>query len=111
MISSKHRFHGQNDLRFVYRRGKTIRTKYCQLKYTINPRREDYRASVVVSKKVAKNATVRNRIRRRMYEQVRLIAPKYLKNHDVVITVYDQGLAIYDSKELEVLVSRLLKSL
>lgn len=111
MISSSFRFHGQNGLRFVYRKGESIRTKHCAAKYIVNTRSETYRVSVVVSKKVAKSAPIRNRIRRRLYEQVRIFAPKYLKNHDVVITVFDQELAVIPSVQVEQLVQRILKSI
>lgn len=67
--------------------------------------------SVVVSKKVSKIAPIRNRIRRRLYEQFRLHAPEYLKNHDVVVTVFDQELAILPAAEIEQLVLRVLKSI
>jgi len=111
MISSKYRFHGQNGLRFVYRRGEVVRTKYCAAKYVVNTRTDTYRVSVVISKKVAKSAPVRNRIRRRIYEQVRIYAPQYLKNHDVVITVFDQELAVLPSPQIEQLIQRILKSI
>lgn len=110
MIASKYRFHGQNGIRFVYRRGTTIRTKHCAVKYITNNRSDTYRVSVVISKKTARTAPMRNRIRRRIYEQVRVLAPKYLKNHDVVITVFDQDLAIAPAKEVEELVKRILKT-
>ena len=111
MIASQYRFHGQNGIKFVYRKGQVIRTKHCAAKYLVNSRNETYRVSVVISKKTAKTAPMRNRIRRRLYEQVRVLAPLYLKNHDVVITVFDQDLAIAPAKEVEQLVKRLLKEI
>ncbi len=111
MISKDHRFAGQNGLLYVYRKGKTIRTKYCAIKFVVNKRRESWRVAVVVSKKVAKSAPHRNRIRRRIYEQVRLYAPQYLKNHDVVVTVYDANLESIDSEVVQKLVSGFLKEI
>ena len=111
MISSQYRFHGQNGIKFVYRRGSSIRNKYCVAKYVVNSKTSTYRVGVVISKKVAKAAPVRNRIRRRIYEQVRLQAPKYLENHDVVITIFDSSLAVIPATEIEQLVKRLLKSI
>lgn len=110
MIASKYRFHGQHGLLYVYRKGLTIRTKHCQAKFTVNPKRTDYRVSVVVSKKVAKSAPIRNRIRRRLYEQVRVQAAKYLSNQDIVITVFDPELAVCDASVVEALINRILKS-
>jgi ribonuclease P protein component len=111
MIASKYRFHGQNGLLYVYRKGHTIRTKHCAVKFVINQRRDSYRVAIVISKKSAKSAPIRNRIRRRLYEQIRLQAPKYLKNHDVVITVFDPELAVSPPSEVSNLVHRLLKSI
>ena len=108
MIASDNRFHGQNGLKYVYRKGRTVRTKFAQAKFTVNKFRTEYRASVVISKKVAKSAVVRNRIRRRIYEQVRIQAPHYLKNHDVVITIYDASLAVCESVVIEDLIKKIL---
>lgn len=111
MIASEYRFHGQSGLLYVYRKGSTIRTKHMQAKYVRNSRRDSYRVSVVISKKVAKSAPLRNRIRRRLYEQLRLQAPKYLTNHDVVITVYNPELAVLPAPEIKQLIERILRSI
>ncbi len=88
MLAKKHRFHGHSSLNYTYRRGETSRSPYCAIRYT-KGKLDEYRVAVVVSKKVAKAAPKRNRIRRRVYEVVRLLAPKYLVNEDVVITIFD----------------------
>lgn len=111
MIATENRFHGQNGLRYVYRKGKTVRTKYAQAKFTVNKFRTDYRLSVVISKKVAKSAVVRNRIRRRMYEQLRIQAPYFLQNHDVVITIYDSELSVCEPQVIAELVKKILSSI
>ena len=111
MISKAHRFEGQNGLLYVYRKGGTIRTKYAAAKFVVNKRRVDWRVAVVVSKKVAKAAPHRNRIRRRLYEQIRLLAPEYLKNHDVVITVFDAELETVPPATIEKLVLSLLSDI
>lgn len=56
--------------------------------------------AVVVSKKVNKSAPVRNRIRRRLYELVRVEAADKLSNLDIVITVFDEGVAKIPAPEL-----------
>lgn len=101
MIASKHRFHGLNSLNYVYRHGKTVRTKYFAAKYCQNKFRTDYRVSVVVSKKVSKSAPARNRIRRRLYELLRTEAGDKLPNLDIVITVFDEQVATIETKELK----------
>lgn len=101
MIPAANRFHGHNSLNYVYRHGKTVRGPLCALKYTPNRNRQTYRLAVVVSKKVAKAAVVRNRIRRRIYEAVRLHSSEIREPHDLVITVYSDTLAILPFEDLE----------
>jgi len=85
MISSLYRFHGHNSLRYVYSNGKALRSQLFTVKFVPNTRRSRPRFSVVVSKKVIKSAVGRNRIRRRLYEYVRLNIPRLNAVYDVVI--------------------------
>lgn len=101
MISVRHRFHGTNSLNFVYRRGQTLRSKYFSVKYVRNDRQDSYRLAVVVSRKVAKSAVVRNRIRRRLYELFRNEIAPNIDNIDVVISVYDAQLADLPAEQLK----------
>ncbi len=109
MISKRFRFHGLNSLRFVFKRGRTVRGAHTSLKYEPNPRREDYRLSVVVSKKVHKSAVVRNRIRRRLYEQVRLRQSLIREPYDLVLSVYSDQVADMPAQQLSAEIDELLK--
>ena len=71
MLNKKYRFHSRGGVRFVYRKGKTVRTSKMSLTSVENSRGFT-RVAVVVSKKVLKTAVGRNRIRRRVYEAIRL---------------------------------------
>jgi ribonuclease P protein component len=104
VISSTHRFHGHNSLRYVYQHGSTVRGPLTAVKSTTNERRKTYRLAVVVSKKVSKSAVRRNRIRRRLYEAVRQFEERIEKPQDIVITVFHEQLADLPAKELERLV-------
>lgn len=108
MISRSHRFHGRGSLKIVYARGETIRAGQLALRYFKNERRKSYRAAVIVSRKVSKSAVVRNRIRRRIYEIIRLLEPKMTANYDLVITVYSESLAAEDSEKLNKIVEEVL---
>jgi ribonuclease P protein component len=101
MIARTHRFHGLNSLRHVYARGQTVRGPQLAIKYIFNNKRRSYRAAVVVSRKVHKSAVVRNRIRRRIYEIVRLHEARFQKPLDMVITVFSESVAVIESRELE----------
>lgn len=104
MINRKHRFHGHNSLRFVYQNGKTVRGPLASVKSVINPRRQTYRLAVVVSKKINKSAVARNRIRRRLYETVRLLQDHIDQPYDIVITVFHEQIASITPNELKQLV-------
>lgn len=97
MIARKNRFHGHNAVSRV--RGKSVHAQNFKIFYMPNDR-QDYRMAVVVSKKTAKSAVVRNRIRRRIYEAVR--AQAVLKNqpYDVVFVVQNTVVATLPAQEL-----------
>lgn len=104
MIARAHRFHGFNALRGVYARGTTVRGQLMAIKYVANPRRNSYRAAVVVSRKVHKSAVIRNRIRRRVYEIIRLQEPDMVQPYDLVVTVYSDAVADVPASELQAMV-------
>lgn len=110
MIPKQHRFHGPNSLNFVYRKGKSVRGDCMSLRFA-GSRGDDYRLAVVVSKKVSKSAVVRNRIRRRFYEIVRV----YRKEADaawpldLVISVFEERTATMPPEELKAQVLKLLQ--
>lgn len=109
MIAKSHRFHGHNSLNYVYRHGQTVRGPLTAVKYVKNDRRQTYRVAVVVSKKVHKSAVVRNRIRRRLYEQVRLISDQIQQPYDIVFTVFHDTLAELPADEVKKLVAAQLR--
>jgi|GEM_PF-102233 len=108
MIGRKHRFHGHNSLRYVYSNGRMVRCSLGALKYAPNPRRQTYRAAVVVSKKNNKSAVVRNRIRRRIYEVIRLNTPEGCAL-DMVFTVFSDQLADAPAETLQKTIIGLLQ--
>ena len=109
MIAKLYRFHGYNALKFVYTKGKTVRSRGVSLRFSPNARRTESRLAVVVSKKVAKRAPVRNRIRRRLYETTRLRWAMIEPGYDLVLTVFDQETATMPSEKLGKIVDDLLK--
>lgn len=101
MISSEHRFHGRTSLKFVYKNGRVVRGPFFSIKYALNPKRQDYRAAVVVSRKVNKSAVVRNRLRRRLYEVLREVEGRITQPTDIVITVFSENLDELTPAKLE----------
>ena len=107
MLEQKYRFHGHGSLRFVYRQGDAIRSSLKTMKYTSNPRRKRSRFAVVISKKVIKSAVRRNRLRRRIYEIVRLEIPTLRESYDTVLMVFSGEVYNMNSEALTELVKQL----
>jgi ribonuclease P protein component len=101
MLSNNHRFHGHNTVRQVYHVGKVVRSGFGSVHYRVNDKRRTYRASVVVSKKVNKSAVARNRIRRRVYEILRLQSPQFHRPFDIVLTIHTEQAATMPAPELQ----------
>lgn len=74
-----------------------------------NNKRKTYRVAVVVSRKVNKSAVARNRIRRRLYEIVRLLENDILHPFDIVITVFHDTVLEESHKQLKDEVKKQLK--
>jgi ribonuclease P protein component len=110
LLAKKHRFHGHNSLNFTYRKGETIRSPYCAMRF-VPGKHEDFRVAVVVSKKVAKSAPDRNRIRRRVYETIRELAPKLITNEDIVVTIFDERFIDMPHTELVATLKRQLEQI
>jgi ribonuclease P protein component len=100
MINRTHRFHGHASLRYVYQHGRTWRNQVMSVRVATNDRRSTYRCAVVVSKKVSKSAVVRNRIRRRLYELVRLETSLEGQPLDLVITIFQANVATMPAADL-----------
>ncbi len=111
MLARAYRFHGHGSLRYVYTNGKSIRNPYGVLKYVSNPRRNTWRAAVVVSKKVHKSAVVRNRIRRRVYEILRTTLPNDMSPTDIVFIAHTSQIATVPHEKIQqIIVSQLEKA-
>ena len=81
------RFHGHGSLRYLFKNGEAVRSRHVTVKYIANPKRKSPRFAVVVSKKVHKSAVGRNRMRRRLYEIIRLEQPKFGGVYDVAVII------------------------
>lgn len=101
MIAFKYRFHGHGSLAYLYKNGQIARTKNLTFKYILNKKRQFPRVAIVVSKKVAKRAVDRNRIRRRIYEIIRLELDNFSASYDLVIIVHSIEVRDMDYQELK----------
>ena len=107
MLNKKYRFHSRGGVRYVYQKGKTIRRPKMSLVFTENTRGFT-RIAVVVSKKVEKSAVGRNRIRRRIYEALRVNFEDIPKKQDYIFVVYSKELLKMPFNEIEKLLGELV---
>lgn len=108
MISRKYRFHSRGGVKYVYKHGKTVRSPKMSLVFTDNSRGYT-RMAVVVSKKVEKTAVGRNRIRRRVYEALRVNMDLIPKKRDYIFVVYSKDVMKMQFGELEKMLGGLVE--
>lgn len=107
MLSKKYRFHSRGGVKYTYKHGKTIRKSKMSLVFNENIRGFT-RVAVVVSKKVEKTAVGRNRIRRRVYEALRVNFDLVPKKRDYIFVVYSKEVMQMPFKDLEKLLGELV---
>ena len=108
MLQKKYRFHSRGGIRYTYQKGKTLRTPSLSLVFAPNSHKHQ-RFAVVVSKKVLKSAVGRNRIRRRVFEAIRLELPKFKKPQDSIFVVFNPDIKNKPFEELRRLIRQLLE--
>jgi ribonuclease P protein component len=101
MLHNKYRFHGHGSLRYLYNKGRVERSRALAIRFAANPRRQDSRVAVIVTRKVLKSSPKRNRIRRRLYELLRTNWHRVKPAHDIMITVYDPSFCDIPHQELQ----------
>ena len=108
MLNKKYRFHSRGGVKYVYKNGKTIRGPKMSLVFCDNTKGYT-RIAVVVSKKVEKTAVKRNRIRRRVYEALRLNLDGVPKKKDYIFVIYAKEVGWMPFRELEKVIGRLVE--
>lgn len=99
MLAHQHRFRGGRGIQRLYKSGVGVRTKSFGLRFYAQPE-QPFRAVVVVSRKVHKSAVVRNRIRRRLYEQLRTEYATNMAGTQLLLTVFDASLSVMPTQVL-----------
>ena len=107
MLAKRYRFHSRGGVNFTYKHGKTIRTPKMSLVFAKNSRNHQ-RFAVVISKKVIKSAVGRNRVRRRVYEAIRLNLPDFPDKKDCIFIIYSKEIKEMSFPNLQKLISSLL---
>lgn len=107
MSSENGRIAQKKDFENIFRRGKTFKGEFLVLKACRNFSRSS-RFAFIVSQKVSKKATVRNKIRRQLKELTRLQAREIKKGVDCVFIVLP-GLKGKNSEQINSVLGALLK--
>lgn len=100
MLNKKFRFHSRGGVRYTYKQGKTVRQPKISLVYNQN-KKGGQRFAVVVSKKVLKHSVDRNRVRRRVYEAVRLNRNAFRAGQDYIFVIYSRDFMNVPFSDLE----------
>ena len=108
MLSKKYRFHSRGGVKYVYKHGKTVRAAKMSLVFVPNTRGFT-RVAVVVSKKIMKTAVGRNRIRRRVYEALRVNFDGVPRKTDYIFVVYSKEVKDMEFSELEKMLGKLVE--
>ena len=108
MLKKKYRFHSRGGVRYVYQKGKTIRSPKVSLVFVDNAKGFT-RFGVIVSKKVEKTAVRRNYIRRRVYEILRKNIDSIPKKRDYLFVIFSKEVGTMPVSELEKVLGRLVE--
>ena len=109
MIKQQHRFHRRNDISYVYKKGQTVRGQHLSLRFVALSADKPYRLAIVVSKKVDKLAVNRNRIRRRIYEIVRLAEPYMKIPADMILSIHSNAVKDVPTEDMNKIIKDLLQ--
>jgi len=109
MLAKANRLTKQKDIENVLKKGKTKFAKSLGVKYIKN---DLYitRTAFIVSTKISKKATKRNRLKRKLREIIRQEAQKIKKGYDFIVLTKKEALE-QEYKELEKELKGLLKTI
>lgn len=83
MLAKKHKLTRKDNIKDILDKGKTLKSRYFVIKYEEN--NEENRFALTVSAKLSKKAVTRNRLRRQIFEIIRLNFEKIPSSNNIVI--------------------------
>jgi ribonuclease P protein component len=107
MYARKYRLHLQKDFERVFHEGRSfygncLSIRICESAFLYQ------RFGIVVSNKVSKKATVRNKVKRRLREILRGNIPNYVMNRDIIVLT-KKGIEEYSFEQIKQELEMLLK--
>ena|SRR3989344_571069 len=106
MLAKNYRLTKKSDFQQVFQAGKKDFNRLFNIRYKAN-KLAGSRVAVVVSTKVSKKATARNKLKRQTRSIIKLFLPKFRQNFDLIINILSPAL----NQEYEVIQENLLKIL
>jgi len=107
MLPKLNRLSKKNDIKKVFKKGQTFKENFLILRLRENNLKES-RFGFMVSQRVSKRATLRNKIKRRLNEAVKMKIKKIKKGVDGLF-IARPGLEAKDFREIDEAVEKLFK--
>lgn len=107
MLPKKNRLKKKKDFERVFKKGRGVKGDFLFVKAIPNDLKET-RFGFIVSLKISKKATLRNKVKRSLREIVRSRLPEIKRGFDVVL-IARPGLQNNDFSEIEVVVDKIFK--
>lgn len=105
MLKLENRFKGNRQIMTIIKKGQSVYGQSAKLKYLKNENQRNSKFSVIVSKKVSKKAVIRNRIRRRIYNNLKL---NHLSNRGMfALFIYSDKFFYIKNLELTTIINEL----
>lgn len=90
MLKKKHRLSKNKDIRRVFKEGRSFRHHFMSVKYTKNNLAVS-RFAFIVSNKISKKATIRNKIKRRLRASISLYLKHITFGYDIAVIMYPEA--------------------
>jgi len=107
MLSKENRLKRKKDFERVFKERKKFKEDFLLLKFISNNLNQS-RFGIIISQRISKKATLRNKIKRRLRALLRLRLPKIKKGIDVVLVALP-GLETQDFGEIEKTINKLFE--
>ena len=107
MLAKKYRLKKKKDFQKIIQRGKKVEKKFLILKFLRNSL-DVTRIGFVVSQKVSKKASLRNKIKRRLREIIKINLPNLKPGYDLIFFT-KKGIIKKDFWEIKEVVEQILK--
>jgi ribonuclease P protein component len=109
MLAQKNRLGKKADFEQIFKNGNKAFNQYCNIRYLAN--KYDYcRFAIIVSNKISKKATERNKLRRAVKVVILNNLPNFKQNLDIIVTVLPKLKGLENQEISEILLNLLKKN-